>query len=131
MSDSKPDRLPRILVVDDDVDVHGFLTAVLERAGCVVRTTKDIWIIGTIESFKPDLILVDQKIGGSRGDKLIMALASMEAYRSLNMVIYSGLPEDKLRELAAESGAQGFICKTADRETTVRSILDYLPDRLS
>lgn len=66
---------PRVLVIDDEVQLAELLRAVLESAGlevCVLYDAADAW--QKISEFRPDIILSDVRMPEMRGDELLAVL---------------------------------------------------------
>jgi DNA-binding NarL/FixJ family response regulator len=100
----------KILVVDDD-DLHLYTTKeLLQDEHCEVITHKSKYGIGVtnlVQELRPDLILLDVNMPGLSGDQL----AKLLRWRSTPFLFYSSNDEDSLREMAAQYGAKGYICK--------------------
>lgn len=102
----------RILVIDDDTLQLELLQRVLTRDGfevAVGATINDIERLAS--SFKPQIVLVDVNIpGASNGKGLSMARAA--APRGTRFFLLSASDESKLRVLARELGADGWLSKS-------------------
>ncbi|MBK7843251.1 MAG: response regulator [Bdellovibrionales bacterium] len=60
--------LPRILVVDDESEIRDCLVAILESQEFSVRALESgNELISTIESFSPNLIILDYSLPGKSG----------------------------------------------------------------
>jgi len=67
------DEVYRVLVVDDDRDIAGYVRALLERrAGCQVTTVNDPRLApATAAKFRPDVLVTDIEMPGTSGLELI------------------------------------------------------------
>lgn len=101
----------RVLVVDDDPLQIELVQRGLSRDGFEVRgvtTMRDMAI--EAKQFAPGTVLIDVNMPDAPGDRMI-GLAR-EAAPGARIVLYSAWEESKLRVLAAQLGADGFISKS-------------------
>jgi len=77
----------------------------------------------------PTLVIVDLKLGATRGTELVSALRAEERFRGTPVVVLTGSPDLEDRSLSRRSGADAVFTKpeTPDgyREL-VRNLLHYL-----
>jgi DNA-binding response OmpR family regulator len=101
-----------VLVIDDDTLQLELLQRVLTRDGFDVAVGATINDIERLAGpFKPDLVLVDVNIpGASGGTGLSMARAS--APRGTRFFLLSACDESKLRMLARDLRADGWLSKS-------------------
>lgn len=101
----------RILVVDDEPMQLELVERGLSRDGFEVRgvtTLREMAI--EAKQFAPGIVLIDVNMPDAPGDRAI-AIAR-EAAPGARVVLYSAWEESKLRVLAAQLGADGFISKS-------------------
>lgn len=100
----------RILVVDDDPMQLELLDRALSRDGFELRGTS---VIGTLEAevrqFGPELVLIDVNMPDAEPQQVIEAARRGAPAR---VVLYSAWDAAKLRGLAKQYGADGYICKS-------------------
>ena len=102
--------MPRILVVDDDVDILSVMEILLSMKGFNVEVTaKGENTFPKIESFKPDLILLDVLISGYDGRVICKQLKSNEETKSIPVIMFSAHPG--AATTIADYGADDFIAK--------------------
>jgi DNA-binding response OmpR family regulator len=101
----------RVLVVDDDPLQVELVQRGLSRDGFEVRgvTTVDA-MAAEAQRFLPGVVLIDVNMPDAPGDRTV-ALARQSAPGAC-VVLYSAWEESKLRVLAAQLGADGFISKS-------------------
>ena len=81
-----------ILVVDDEVDVRRFLTAVLEKRGFEVVTAEDgRQAYALTERQRPDLIVLDLQMPNQSGTDFYRRLMKHDELREIPIVVVSGL----------------------------------------
>ena len=116
----------RILVLDDSLLVLNATRDTLEAAGhqvtCVGEPAE---FFTALEAQKPDIALVDVSMPTLEGDAVVW-IARAHQLRACLIVLYSAKSEDELRPLVTSSGADGFICKTADEELLRRQVAGFL-----
>ena len=82
----------KILVVDDEVDVRKFLTAVLEKHDYEVVTAEDgRQAFGIAEEQRPDLIVLDLQMPNQTGTDFYRRLMKHDELRKVPIIVVSGL----------------------------------------
>lgn len=80
----------RILAVDDDKDILFVLQFILEDSGYTVETLADGQkLFETINSFKPDLILLDVMLGNADGRLLCSDVKTNAATHDIRVILIS------------------------------------------
>lgn len=102
----------RVLVVDDDNAQLELVERTLKADGIEVMTcSSPIGVTNQIVSFNPKIVLVDVNIPALSGDRLI-GISRKWAPQGTLFVLYSASDESRLRGLAREVGADGWISKS-------------------
>lgn len=113
--------MDKVLVVDDDLDIlslvqmtlnmHGFNTAVLSK-----------WegIDDSIDSFKPDLILLDVSLGGADGREICKRLKTSEETQQIPIILFSANIE--MEKSVDKCNAQAFISKPYELNYFINTI---------
>lgn len=95
----------RVLVVDDEVDIREFVTAVLEAHGIGVRTVASAAAaLEELERFRPDVLLSDIRMPGGDGYSLIRQIRALEAQQGGHLpaaAMTAYLEEDREKTLQA------------------------------
>lgn len=107
----------RVLVVDDDVQLAGFLVELLESTfvGIESRVVHDGFAAGRqVQIFRPGLIVLDLMMPGVDGFQVCADLKTDPATRAIRVLAMTGYctPENETRILAA--GADACFCKPLD-----------------
>ncbi|HRF09915.1 MAG TPA: sigma-54 dependent transcriptional regulator [Xanthobacteraceae bacterium] len=113
-----------ILVVDDEEDIRQLVAGILEDEGYVVRTAANADdAIAAITSRRPQLVLLDIWLEGSRLDGLALLDVIKGDHAELPVVMISGHGNIETAVAAIKQGAYDFIEKpfNADRLVVVAS----------
>jgi DNA-binding response OmpR family regulator len=112
----------RVLVVDDEPTVRDVVARYLERDGYVVREVGDgDEIAAAIESFRPDLVVLDVMLPGTSGLDVLRELDNR-----VPVILLTARTDETDRVLGLELGADDYVVKPfSPRELVarVRSVL--------
>ncbi len=99
-----------ILVVDDKPETCEFLKSMLERHGFAVRIARDGGQAhSTFAMYKPDLVLLDLILPGESGFEICERLKAQRD--NVPVVVVSAIDLESSRNLAAKTGADGYLTK--------------------
>ncbi|MBY0531134.1 MAG: sigma-54 dependent transcriptional regulator [Xanthobacteraceae bacterium] len=113
-----------ILVVDDEADIRELVAGILEDEGYVVRTAGNADdALVAIETRRPQLVLLDIWLEGSRLDGLALLDVIKANHPELPVVMISGHGNIETAVAAIKQGAYDFIEKpfNADRLVVIAS----------
>lgn len=115
----------RILIVDDDPSILGFLRDLLTEGeeGYVVETASDGFEAGSkVHAFRPDLVLLDLMMPGIKGTEVCRQIKQMPGHAELRVIAMSGYfsPEAEAELLA--SGAECCMAKPLDIDRLLAQI---------
>ncbi|MFW5920780.1 MAG: response regulator [Polyangiales bacterium] len=107
MAGSSHERMarPRILVIDDEEISGHMLAGLLEEGGfAVTRLSSPLG--ATRAALRQDFaaVVVDLNMPAMTGDRLVQLFRSNERLRDLPVVLVSGEPPERLREISDELG---------------------------
>ena len=110
-----PEQPFRILIVDDSKSQALFAEKALNAAGMITEKVTDpmeVWNV--LESFQPEMILMDMYMPGCNGVELAKVIRQDKHYINIPIIYLSG-EEDKERQLAAMAeGGEDFLTKPID-----------------
>ncbi|HEU4628594.1 MAG TPA: EAL domain-containing protein [Gemmatimonadaceae bacterium] len=123
----------RILIVDDEPANVRLLERVLQSAGFgALRSTTDAReVLGLVDEFQPDAILLDLHMPHMDGFLLLEALAASappDEYRPVLVLTADCTPEARHRALSG--GAKDFVTKPFDRTEVLARTRNLLETRL-
>ena len=102
----------RILIVEDDRGQALFAQSVLHGAGMLAEVEMaPTGVIPAIESFQPDLVLMDLHMPGQDGMTLTMHIRQRPDLLHLPIVFLTGDPDPERQYEVLESGADDFLTK--------------------
>jgi PAS domain S-box-containing protein len=115
----KPPVAPRrILVVDDNVDQAKSLGVLLQLAGHDVRIAYDAaGAIATLESFTPEVALLDIGLPGQNGYQLARRLRATPALREMLLIAQTGWGTEEDRMRSREAGFDHHLAQPIDLGT--------------
>lgn len=118
--------MSKILVVDDDLDILVVMEILLSMKGFEVDVTAK-WenTFDKINSFKPDLILLDVLISGNDGRTLCKQLKSNPETKHIPIIMFSAHPS--AAATISEYGADDFIAKPFDVNDLLAKVHTHLP----
>lgn len=86
--------MQRILVVDDDPDIREYFAAVLGDNGYQVEAVRDAAsALARLETFHPDVIIVDVLLPGRSGLDLFVTLRRHPGWSSIPLVVITGVEQ--------------------------------------
>jgi two-component system cell cycle response regulator len=104
--------LPKMLVVDDDDEVHAILHGLFARDAVILKATNSHEALALMRAEKPDLVLLDDWMPeGTHGLKLLEEIRAMPDISGIPVVMItaSDRPEEMMQGLMA--GAVDYITK--------------------
>ena len=106
------DKLPRILIIDDEADLVSVLRFGLEVEGFEVISAGDGEEgLRLAREQQPALMLLDLMLPKLDGYKVCRALKFDERYKKIPVFILSARSGEQDRKLALEMGADAFVTK--------------------
>jgi DNA-binding response OmpR family regulator len=116
----------KVFLIDDDPATLQLYTRALQNAGFDVDSTSQV--IGTvnkINTFSPDIILLDVMMPALGGDKVVKILKQSVRSRP-NIILLSNKGEDELKMLSKECGADDFITKLSGPFSVIRKVNEHM-----
>jgi adenylate cyclase len=113
----------RVLVVDDDPDMAGFLVRLLTQQGLQTDIASDGHAaLAMIAASPPDMVLLDVQMPGPDGFEVCKRLKSNDATALLPVVLVTALEDQDSRVRGIEAGADDFLSKPVRREELVARV---------
>jgi CheY-like chemotaxis protein len=122
--------MKRILVVDNDPDILNVMEEILMYEGFEVKAYADTEnIIGCIENYNPDLVLMDYILNGINGGELCAQIKSNPQTSSLPVIIMSAY--SKVLMSLGNYGCDEFIAKPFDLDEMIYRISYYTQQKIT
>jgi len=118
---ASPDSRQRVLVVDDNHDAAESLAMLLELDNCSVQVAFDgLSALDVLETFKPDIALLDIGMPGMDGYELARRIRATRLGGVLVLVALTGWGQADDKKRAAETGFDEHLTKPVDPELLTR-----------
>jgi len=122
----------RVLVVEDNELNQEFARAVLVSMGVrlVECASNGVEALARLESFEPDLIILDLMMPVMDGQEFLTRLRAMPQYVDLPVLVTTALGAQKMRNATFANGATDFIEKPIHRKELVARVTVHLRSHL-
>src|SRR6266478_2938094 len=105
-------HMARVLLVDDDKDVLWLIAIVLQADPTLTLVGQAVdgeSAVAMVQQHRPDLVLMDLMMPGFDGLEATRRIK--EQWPETKILVLTSLTEDDFREVAYDSGADGFLNK--------------------
>ncbi len=119
--------MKKILVLDDDPDIASVVSLILEMHGfeCQFITNyKDL--DNKVESFKPEILIIDISLGGADGRDLCKQLKENNTTSHIHVILFSANRDASKDYISCK--AEAFIPKPFDSKHLLDTIHKIVPD---
>lgn len=117
----------KILVVDDDKDIHSVLRALLEREYKVSSAFDAVQGGIMARQVQPDMIILDINLPGGGGEKVYHRLRKMTGVMSVPVLVYTALKREAMEPPIPESANTVILFKPAAPEVIAEAVHKLLP----
>ena len=118
---------PRILCVDDDrVTLRAIERSLLTNGYMVLTADSGNRALQTLQSVKPDLILLDAMMPGLDGYEVCARLRQNQDFNSIPVIFVTSLEQKEDKAKAFALGAADYITKPIQKETLLRKVASHL-----
>jgi len=126
-SGASAEKALKVLVVDDNVDAADSIALLLTIDGFNAQSVHGaVAALDTVDSFKPDVVLLDIGLPVMDGYEVARRLRSHNAIEDLRIVALSGYGQQADRDRAAEAGFDDYLVKPVE-PTMLSQFLRSLP----
>ena len=117
------DEKLKILAVDDEPMILDFIEKYLSRKGCEVQAVGDAEsALERLESFEPDVLLLDLSLPGMNGCELAKKIGENERWSDIPIVFLSGYSKERATAQSYLSEDSLFVKKPFDGATLVETV---------
>lgn len=111
----------RVLVTDDDPDLLESLHDLLEADGYDVRASQNAQsALATAEAYKPDIVLIDVRLGRTNGVDLVPVLK--QKFPEIVCIMMTAYAESQSAVQAMRNGADDYILKPLQPDELMRTL---------
>jgi diguanylate cyclase (GGDEF)-like protein len=113
----------KVLVLDDSKAQAKYMETVLKKAGMIAHIITDpMDIIRALESFSPEIIILDMYMPGCTGMEIARVIRQQDKFHSVP-IIYLSAEEDLTKQLQAMSlGGDDFLTKPIDPKHLIATL---------
>lgn len=118
--------MPRIMVIDDDSDIHEIIEIALSHVAEIVHAFDGLEAIQRIVRYQPDMFIIDIMMPKMSGYQLCQSLRSNRALVNTPILMCSAKSTEKDRQFASRMGATDYVTKpfsTADLAARIRTLM--------
>ncbi len=120
-------RLPKVLIVDDETDFLVLANALLRKKGFEVHSLSNgADVLQTVLYFRPDLIILDIKLGDYDGRKICRDIHQQKLPHPAKVILHSAWPQ--FEKEYRFHGADDFILKPYRFDDLIDKINFHLAD---
>lgn len=113
--------MKRILLLDDNLDIVQIVEEVLAYEQYEVKSVmKSIGFLPIIEHFRPDLIMLDYRLGDGNGGDVCRAIKENAAMRHIPVIIFTAYIQPNINLF--DFGCDAVIAKPFDLDFLLQTI---------
>jgi CheY-like chemotaxis protein len=120
------ERLPWLLVIDDDRSVRSFVTTALHGAVEVVSVNTAAAALDAVGQQHFDGVLVDNVLPDLMGIELIRLLRADPRTLTIPLVLFTGSEDPELERDARRAGADDYLCKPVEPALLEERVLELM-----
>lgn len=122
----------KVMVIDDSELVLSVVRSHLVAAGHdVVTRYIPVGAHAAVLRERPDVVLLDVNMPLLDGAEICASIREHGSMGATRVILHSDQPEAQLRALATACGADGYLCKTSDRDEFIRRFNQLRRQRIS
>jgi CheY-like chemotaxis protein len=109
--------IPRVLLIDDDVDEHEIFTSALKNYNSnIICLTANSWAESDtlLKHFRPDVVFIDMNMPITNGIDSLKKIKEIPGLKNARLYVYSAGLYPREKKEALELGALGWIKKPSD-----------------
>jgi two-component system, OmpR family, copper resistance phosphate regulon response regulator CusR len=117
----------KILVIDDDKDIHAVLRALFGREYKITSAFDAVQGGIMARQGHPDIIILDINLPGGGGEKVYQRLRKMTGVMNVPILVYTGLKREEIEPPIVESDGTVILFKPAAPEAIAEAVHKLLP----
>jgi signal transduction histidine kinase len=122
----------RFLIIDDGPRTREMYSMLLRKRGHEVESAPDGKTgMAMVESFRPDVVLLDVGMPGLNGFDTCLQIRALPAGKDIIMLAVTGWAQEEVQQRADESGFDGILVKPAGVQQILQLVSDVSAKRRS
>ena len=117
----------KILVVDDDKDIHAIMRTVLGREYRITSAYDAVQASMFARQVQPDLVILDIGLPGGGGEKVYERLRSMPGVKTMAVLVYTAMKREDIQPPILETPDTFILFKPAAPEAIVAAVHKLVP----
>jgi DNA-binding response OmpR family regulator len=114
----------KVLIIDDEETAGSMIQRRLQRRGLNAVFHQGFFgATMAAVGFRPDAILLDVNMHGLSGSSLVPTLRKREELAKTRIYLFSSMDPQPLARLATESGADGWLSKSAQMAEIIEALM--------
>lgn len=110
-------EFPHVLVVDDNLDAAEVLALLIETEGFTASVARNLATAReALQTHRPSIVLLDLNLPDGNGMALLSEIKADARTAAVQVVVLSGMLDDKVMTQARELGACAFLVKPFEHE---------------
>jgi CheY-like chemotaxis protein len=119
--------MPRIIMIDDDVEFIELVDEALKARGCVISYAENGEEgVRLARLLQPDLVLLDIRMPGVDGYEVATRIRSDPQLKHLRIVAVTGLTMENTEEQLRAGGFDGYLAKPVDLDVFISETERFL-----
>jgi DNA-binding response OmpR family regulator len=110
----------KLLVIEDNRDIEEIMDFILKDDGHEVVSCPDGSSLDLLDTIKPDVILMDDKLAEVRGSALCLQLKNNDATKGIPVILTSAMPD--LPNTAIKCNADAYLEKPFNIDSLIEII---------
>jgi len=121
--------MAKIAIVEDDVAISQMYRLKFEAEGFQVQSAENGKLgLALLESFKPDVVLLDLMMPEMNGDEVLAAIRRTDWGKDMKVIILTNMGEQEAPEILKSLNVTAFIVKA---DMTPRQVAELVKSKLA
>jgi len=121
--------MAKIAIVEDDVAISQMYRLKFEAEGFQVQSAENGKLgLALLETFKPDMVLLDLMMPEMNGDEVLAAIRKTDWGKDMKVIILTNMGEQEAPEILKSLNVTAFIVKA---DMTPRQVAELVKSKLA
>lgn len=115
-----------ILIIDDDVEILNALKVLLEPKYKIMTISDSLKVMGALEDFLPDLVILDADLPLINGPNLCLRIKRIVKFKDIPIIFISAHTNGYFKKKSIEAGADVYVEKPFDYDKFIETIDSFI-----